>query len=107
MNVKFHGIKLDVEIGFYANGQRLIQLWQGGAPYMTASVALEIPKELTTILAYGHYGCLPEDIVFIKNWSENEGIFQALCDAGIIIPTGHKIPTGYVEAHVAVLAPQQ
>jgi hypothetical protein len=105
MHIVFHGIKLEMETGFYANGQRLIQFWQGGAPYMTASVALDIPKNLIPAIALD-YQVDPDQIVFIKNWSENEDIFQALCDAEVIYSYGHYVPTGYVRANVAVLNPQ-
>jgi hypothetical protein len=41
--------------------------------------------------------------VFIKNWNENEGVLQALVEAGIVEDTGHTIPTGYVKANVCTL----
>ena len=41
---------------------------------------------------------LPENHVFIKNWSENRGVLQSLVDAGILRSTGRRVPTGYVEA---------
>ena len=36
--------------------------------------------------------------LYIKNWSENEGILEALIDHGYVMDTGIRIPTGWVEA---------
>lgn len=41
---------------------------------------------------------LNSDQVFIKNWSENEGILDVLVNAGIVEHTGKKVKTGFVEA---------
>lgn len=55
-------------------------------PIMTASVMLE--------------GVSPkEDEIFIKVWSENEGIDSELIRLNLISANHRKIPTGYVEAH--------
>lgn len=37
--------------------------------------------------------------VFIKNWSENEGVYEALFSAGVVGPIIRKIPAGYTEAY--------
>lgn len=59
------------------------------APLATASVNLDIPQE-------------KEDI-YIKNWSENEGILQELIKHDIIeLPHGG-IATGFVVAHICKL----
>lgn len=39
---------------------------------------------------------LSEDHVFIKTWGENEGILEALEEAGIVESTGIEVPTGFV-----------
>ncbi len=62
---------------------RIIDL--NGHPIMTASV--NIPDE----------PCEP-DHTYIKDWSENEGILQALLDAGIIKDTGKSVEIGFVSA---------
>ena len=46
---------------------------------------------------------LPENHVWLKGWSEGEGVPQALQDAGIVKLTGYKASTGYVVADEAVL----
>ncbi len=45
----------------------------------------------------------PAGHVFLKGWSENEGIPDALVKAGIVELTGRTIPTGYCEAQEAKL----
>lgn len=39
----------------------------------------------------------------IKDWSENEGVLQALIDAGAVVSTGLTVPCGYVDGEVCNL----
>ena len=41
--------------------------------------------------------------VFIKNYSENEGVLQALIDAGIISEPVYKMDSGFVELYICKL----
>jgi hypothetical protein len=43
---------------------------------------------------------LEADEVIIKNYSENEGVQEALLDAGIIVLTGKRVATGFVECDI-------
>lgn len=87
MHVKTKYVDDDVELVFgkYSNGSTAIQgISLYGEPQFKATVALEeVPKE---------------GRVFLKGWSENEGIPEALQKAGVVEFTGRKIPTGYCEA---------
>ena len=88
--VKFNGEELTPVIGQYTNGQTSIQLYDSnGMAYMTASVAHDIN--------------IKDDEVIIKNYSENEGILEALIDAGIIEKPYAEIPVNFVTLYVAVL----
>ena len=88
--VKFLGEELTPVIGRYANGQTSIQLVdQDGMPFMTASVAHDVN--------------IAHDCVIIKNYSENEGIMEALIEAGIIEKPFCEIPVNFVTLYVAVL----
>lgn len=82
----------DVELQFakYPNGSIAIQAFTlFGEPQFIATVALdEVP---------------PENHVFLKGWSENEGVPEALVKAGIVELTGRTLPTGYCEALEAKL----
>lgn len=40
----------------------------------------------------------PKNHVFLKGWSENEGIPEALAKAGVVRLTGRKVKVGYCEA---------
>lgn len=46
---------------------------------------------------------LPEDFAFIKDYSENEGVLEALKNAGIIKEIVGKTQLGYVEAPLVKL----
>jgi len=41
--------------------------------------------------------CVPENHVLIKNYSENQGILEALVNQKIVRDTGVVYPTGFVE----------
>lgn len=74
-----------LRFGFYANNTTAIQAFRlDGEPMFKATVALD---EKPT-----------KDCVFLKGWSENEGIPEALVKAGIVELTGRKIKVGYCEA---------
>lgn len=71
-------------MGKYVDGSPALGVWTDMKPMFRATVCLNEKP------APGH--------VFIKDWSENEGVLQALVGAGVIEPPIRSIPTGYVEA---------
>jgi len=89
--VMFAGELCSLQFGNYGNGRLSIQLAdRHGEPYGRATVNL--PDEV-----------LGEDEVFIKDYSENEGMLSALIEAGIVADTGRRVRTGYVEVPVCKL----
>lgn len=58
-----------------------------GEPIATATV--NIPE-----------ATLKDDEVLIKDYSENKGMLQTLINAGIVLPTGQTVKSGFVEVHV-------
>lgn len=46
---------------------------------------------------------LPEGYIFIKDWSENQGILQSLISNNVIDFPESSIPCGYVQAHMCKL----
>jgi hypothetical protein len=79
MEIIFKKWKCSVNLAHYTNGRRAILLWdyQDGSPVATATVNLVFAK------------CEPDE-VFIKNYSENEGMTDTLIENEII----EKEPTG-------------
>ncbi len=63
-----------------------------GEPVATATVNVEGVSET-----------LPESEVLIKDYSENEGMLDALVEAGLVEDTGRRVRTGYVTVPVARL----
>lgn len=91
--VQFKKWSCFVEYAHYVDNQRpalLLRLMETGEPVVKATVNL--PDE-----------SVAEKEVFIKDYSENEGILRALVGAGIIEDTGRTVPCGREVAHVAVL----
>ena len=84
---------VSLEFGRYGNHSIAIRGYSDThEPLFTATVGLdEIPRK-------GH--------VFLKGWSENEGIPKALEKAGIVKLTGRTIPTGFSQVQEAELLEQ-
>lgn len=75
-----------IKEGTYPNGSKALQLLAvDGEPLATATVALDVLPD--------------EGNVFIKDWSENEGILSSLQEAGVVGPVIRSIPTGFVQAY--------
>jgi Domain of unknown function (DUF4313) len=74
----------------YDNGRLALQLVDAvdGDPIARATVNL--PNEQ-----------IAEGEIFVKNHSENEGMLQALQQAGIVEPTGRMVVSGFVKVPVA------
>ncbi len=90
VKTKYTNEAVELQFAKYGNGSTSISATSlEGEPLFTATVALdEMPSE----------GC-----VFLKGWSENEGVPEALVKEGIVELTGKIIPTGYCEAVEAKL----
>lgn len=92
--VHFGGYLCNVVKGQYANRATAIQLADAidDSPVTTASV--NIP---------GISENLPENEMVLKSYSENEGMLEALVDAGIVEDTGRRVHSRYVEMPVVRL----
>ena len=62
--------------------------WNDGSPVATITVNLPEAK-----LDEEHEVC-------VKDWSENEGMLNAIIAAGFAQDTGRRVPTGFVEAAI-------
>jgi hypothetical protein len=93
--IKFQEWNCDVVKRNYSNGRTALQLVESetGEPIATATVNIpEISLE-------------PNEII-IKDYSENEGIFEALVKAGIVISTGKMVENGFVKCPICIYIPQ-
>jgi len=82
VRVNFVGFCCDVKKGVYANGQPALTLddTQTGARVAVATACIE---------------GVPEGLTAIKDYSENEGMFNTLIAANIIEDTGAAIRSGF------------
>jgi len=77
------------------NGETAIRIFaEDGEPEATATVAIENAPTAHT-----------RNGVWLKGWSENEGVPEALEKAGIVKLTGETHPTGFCEAVFGELTP--
>ena len=71
-----------------------------GSPIASATVNLEEHAHvLLSEMSKGN-----AILTFVKDYSENEGMLKALVDAQVVVDTGIKAPSGYVEVPVVELA---
>ena len=78
---------------------RLIDI-EDGSPIAMATVNLEEHAHvLLSEMSKGN-----AILTFVKDYSENEGMLKALVDAQVVVDTGIKAPSGYVEVPVVELA---
>lgn len=87
-----------VEFAKYGNGETAIIInGAEGEKLAVASVNMQ-----GTVDAQGNEAKMPgPKHVWLKGWSENEGIPDALEKAGIVKRTGETFPAGYCEAELA------
>lgn len=74
----------------------------------TALLLTRIDEEgyLSEIPATVNLMQLHEEIVAIKNYSENSGVLDALIEAGYIYPASRKVPSGFVMIDICELTPE-
>lgn len=95
--VHFRGEELIPLVGQYQDGSRSLQLLTpDGLHFCTASVWAETEP-----------GELGLNQILIKNWTENQGVLEALEEAGVVKRTPIICPVGYVYAHVCDLLIEQ
>jgi len=92
--VTFNGWNCKAIITKYADGNAAILLEDAstGEPIATASV--NIPE-----------ANVADGFVIVKDYSENEGMLDALTEAGIVSFTGSYINSGFIEAPLCELNP--
>lgn len=78
--------------GHYSDGSWALRLYssEDGSAALTVTVAVEGTD-------------IPDGHILIKDWSENEGVREALLKAGVIENVAVLIPTGFVYAYLCKL----
>lgn len=84
--VKFKNYTCDLEFNRYA---------ADGSPHISL-IDIESKEFIATATVYIQGKPPAENYVWIKDYSENEGILQALIDAKVVEPTGIHTTTGFV-----------
>lgn len=83
-----------IHFGEYGSGEIAITIMEDSmTPSLKATVSL-VPYGAPDPGTFG---------VWLKDWSENEGVSDALQAAGVVELTGKTFATGYVEAKHAIL----
>lgn len=91
--IKFRNEELEIIKLKYANGQNCLRLVDEiGVPYMTATVAIDPKEHFSHVI-----DALKGRYVTIKDWSENQGIYDCLVENKIIGKTKGNIKMGFVE----------
>lgn len=85
----------------YHNGIPALQLWgqdEDGNPEPYATASVNPPVADPSIVKPGH--------IFLKGWSENEGIPEALISAGVVGPAVGSVRSGFVNITVHPINPE-
>lgn len=81
--VNYQGEKLNIQFTRYSENNNIaIRLYNEKGPWCVATINLGVK--------------LPDSLVAIKNYSENEGVLEALREAKIVGETVDVIPSGFV-----------
>lgn len=80
-------------------------------PYKAGGIAIELNEPGKDWNVWARCTICPDfpmetGEVAIKNYSENEGLYESLLDAGVIEKAHRKIPCGWISAPVAFLTPE-
>lgn len=92
--VLFHGWLCEIEERSYPNGRLALVLVDVQNREDVAVATVNLPE-----------APLKPGEVFIKDYSENEGMLAALENAGIVKATGERVPSGFVDVAVAKILP--
>lgn len=78
--------------GFYGNGNKAVQFMDAndGSPVLIATTNLGVRN--------------PEDLITIKNYSENEGVLDFLMEIGFVDSIDHYEQAGFVKVPVCHLS---
>jgi hypothetical protein len=90
--VEFCGFTCSVEISMYPSGNTAVTLNDVEDGFPVATVTINTKVELPS-----------KRHIVIKNYSENEGILEALEEAGIVKRTGRFVAAGFSQCPIAEL----
>ena len=88
--VEFAGFKCEIMIQKYGTGNPAVRL-------------LDAEDGMPVVIATTNIDGLDSDEIAIKDYSENEGVYNALLNAGVITPKHRELSTGYVTVPVCKL----
>lgn len=95
-NARYWKNPVDVEVGQYDNGRLAISLLEHKTGEPVGTVTTNLVDEQC-----------PDGEVWVKEWSEGEGMTKFLIDAGIILPCATDVTTtGYVNVMRYALTPK-
>lgn len=99
MKVQFKHWTCTLELGVYANGRLAIILKDANAEAWDPSPVAVATVNLPDI-------ALASDFIFVKDWAQNEGMMEALVQAGLVKDIGLTTPSGHVQVPLARLTPE-
>ena len=91
---QFNGMDGFIGWGLYGNGRLAVTMMSAskGGIQTLLKISVDVDEETPAV------GCF-----FVKDWSENEGIMDALVEQGVVEDTGRRVPVGHTEAKEARL----
>jgi hypothetical protein len=90
--VRVFDVECYLEFDTYSNGKTAIRLIDSSDDEEYTVATVNVP-----------FADLPPGHVAIKSYSENEGVLEALIEAGVVKDTGVKLPSGFISLPVVAL----
>lgn len=106
MQVRFMDWNCDVSFNTYKdNGRTAILLYdaEDGSPVATASVNLSAITNDEWNNYARDWGVSSKQLVLIKDYSENEGMLEALAEAKILFETGNVFSSGFAVIPLCII----
>jgi hypothetical protein len=89
MKIKFRGYNCLIEKGMYSNGRIALELVDSFTEEPVATATVNLPDEE-----------IEPDEVFIKSYSGNEGMYEALVEQGVISKKIKVVANAWVEFYL-------
>jgi hypothetical protein len=90
--VVFRGYRCGVQFAAYANGRTAIVLVDDETGEPIAKATMNVAE-----------AAIPSGHTLIKDYSENQGLLEALIEGGVVEPTGALVPVGNTYVHLVRL----
>ena len=103
MNIKIDGYDMILKKEEYQNGKTALVIIIGNGNDALEEMGMQPGDEYTVVTVNLPNVELQDNEICVKNYTENEGLFEQLIEQKILRDTGRKVKTGFVSIPIAEL----